>query len=101
MKLAYLLDNHSLNSSKTQLTQKAYGYYRNYDFLDDDEETRVTHIISITAKNDGTYSYVVDWVRWGESLGNIRLRYRNELKITENQVHSSGITDSFMKKERH
>jgi hypothetical protein len=61
------LDNYSLNSSKTQLTQKGYGYYRNYDFLDDDEETRVTHIISITAKNDGTYSYVVDWERWGES----------------------------------
>lgn len=61
------LVDYSLNSGKTVLTQRGYGYFYNYDFLDDDKITNVNHDITIKAQNDGTYDYVVDWTRSGES----------------------------------
>ncbi|MCF8011713.1 MAG: hypothetical protein K9L17_07225 [Clostridiales bacterium] len=49
-----------------KLSQEGSAEYYNWDFIDDDEKTEVSHWIQITAQNDGTYDYVTDWGARGE-----------------------------------
>ncbi len=50
-----------------KLDVDASASYYNYDFLDDDLRTDVSHYIKNTALNNGTFDYVADWGRSGES----------------------------------
>ncbi|SDK20578.1 hypothetical protein [Sediminibacillus albus] len=53
--------------SNQKLRVEGTGDYYNYDFLDNDKITEVDHYIKVDIQNDGTYDYVVDWGRRGES----------------------------------
>lgn len=49
-----------------KLEQDGSAEYYNWDFMDEDEKTEVSHMIQIIAQNDGTYDYVADWGARGE-----------------------------------
>ncbi|WZX99436.1 hypothetical protein NSQ26_08840 [Bacillus sp. FSL W7-1360] len=51
----------------TKLRVNAYASYYNYDFLNKYKITESDHFIQVDMKNDGTYDYVVNWTRRGES----------------------------------
>lgn len=62
----YDLPSPTLFDSDRQIKQEATADYYNWDFMDDDKKTEVSHWIEIIAQNDGTYEYTVEWERSGE-----------------------------------
>ncbi|SFD61878.1 hypothetical protein [Bacillus sp. UNCCL81] len=54
------------NSDYSKITYSADAFYYNYDFLLPNVRTDLHHDIFITANNNGTYTYDVNWVPSGE-----------------------------------
>lgn len=61
------------------ITHDVYGYYHNYDFLNDDERTDVQHNIEIVADKFGDFTYDTFFDAWGEAHALLRSNlYVNE-----------------------